>query len=126
MENQPTDLNLYNSIKAKIKARVSKWPSAYASGQLVKEYSDAMIKQGKQPYTSKKKGNLHRWYQEDWIDIKTNKPCGSVKMNGYYPTCRPSIRVSSKTPVTANELSQKEKAIATKQQVKGTKNIKFV
>ena len=38
---KPTNPKLYARIKAKVKARVKKWPSAYASGQLVREYKAA-------------------------------------------------------------------------------------
>jgi hypothetical protein len=67
----PTNKKLYEMIKSRVKSRVLRWPSAYASGQLVKEYSNAMRKMGKKPYTSKKKGKLTRWFREKWIDIKT-------------------------------------------------------
>ena len=35
---KPVNKALYAKAKAKVKARVAKWPSAYASGQLVQEY----------------------------------------------------------------------------------------
>lgn len=35
---KPLNKALYAKAKAKVKARVAKWPSAYASGQLVQEY----------------------------------------------------------------------------------------
>ena len=41
MANTPTNPELYAKIKAKVKRTVKKWPSAYASGQLVKQYKDA-------------------------------------------------------------------------------------
>ena len=37
----PTNPKLYVRIKAKVKAKVKKWPSAYASGQLVRQYKAA-------------------------------------------------------------------------------------
>ena len=43
-KNIPTDEKLYNSIKKKVKAKfqkTSRWPSAYGSGFLVKEYKKA-------------------------------------------------------------------------------------
>lgn len=55
--------------------------------------------------------SLKRWFQEEWIDIKTGKPCGrkeGEKRRGY-PACRPSKRVSADTPKTANELTAAEK-----------------
>mgnify|MGYP005657390797 CR=1 FL=1 len=41
MASKPTKPELYARIKAKVKARVKKWPSAYASGQVVREYKAA-------------------------------------------------------------------------------------
>ena len=41
MANVPTKPELYARIKAKVKRTVKKWPSAYASGQLVREYKAA-------------------------------------------------------------------------------------
>jgi len=39
--------------------------------------------------------NLKRWGAEKWQDTKTGKPCGAGGSNEY---CRPTRRVSSKTP----------------------------
>lgn len=58
------------------------------------------------------KGGLSRWFAEKWVDEKTGKPCGrsgKEKKKRPYPACRPSVRVSSKTPKTSSELSAKEK-----------------
>lgn len=57
------------------------------------------------------RGGLGRWFAEEWIDIKTGKPCGrktGEKRKGY-PACRPSKRVSSETPKTSKELTPAEK-----------------
>jgi len=61
---------------------------------------------------SKPKGGLGRWFAEKWIDLKTGKPCGRQKgeTRDGYPACRPSKRVSSKTPKTVGEMSSTEKA----------------
>ena len=56
-------------------------------------------------------GGLTRWFKENWVDVKTGKPCGRQKGEKRgYPACRPSKRVSSKTPKTASEMSSAEKA----------------
>ncbi len=56
-------------------------------------------------------GGLDRWFAEKWVDVKSGKPCGRQEgENRAYPACRPSKRVSSKTPKTSSELSSKEKA----------------
>ena len=55
-------------------------------------------------------GGLTRWFKENWVDVKTGKPCGRSKGESRaYPACRPSKRVSSKTPKTAGEMSRSEK-----------------
>ena len=55
--------------------------------------------------------SLKRWFKEKWVDVKTGKDCGRTKGDGRpYPACRPSKRVSSKTPKTTKELSSKEKS----------------
>ena len=55
--------------------------------------------------------SLKRWFKEKWEDVKTGKPCGRQKGETRgYPACRPSKRISSKTPKTTGEMSAKEKA----------------
>ena len=68
-----------------------------------------------------KKGNdLRRWFKEKWVDVRTGKPCGRRKGETRgTPYCRPSKRVSSKTPVTKGEMtaSQKRSRIAQKKRL---------
>ena len=56
--------------------------------------------------------SLKRWFDEKWVDVKTGKPCGRQKgeKRAGYPACRPSKRVSSKTPKTTKEMTSEEKA----------------
>ena len=54
---------------------------------------------------------LKRWFKEEWVDVRTGKPCGRKKGEKRgTPYCRPSKRISSKTPKTAGEMSKSEKA----------------
>ncbi len=54
---------------------------------------------------------LKRWFKEKWVDVRTGKPCGRRKGEKRgTPYCRPSKRVSSKTPKTSGEMSSSEKA----------------
>ena len=56
-------------------------------------------------------GGLTRWFKENWVDVKTGKPCGRKKGEKRgYPACRPKKRVSSKTPKTVGEMTSAEKA----------------
>ena len=68
--------------------------------------------------------NLNRWFKEKWVDVsrkdpKTGKhpPCGrgKAKLSGKgYPKCRPSVKVSDKTPKTSGSMSTGQKRAATK------------
>ena len=70
-------------------------------------------------------GGLTRWFKENWVDVKTGKPCGRSKGEKRgYPACRPSKRVSSKTPKTASEMSSAEKA-RFKREKTGSKKISY-
>ena len=54
--------------------------------------------------------SLTRWFKEKWVDVKTGKDCGRGKdeKGRPYPACRPSKRISSKTPKTKGEMSKEE------------------
>ena len=68
--------------------------------------------------------DLNRWFKEKWVDVsrkdpKTGKhpPCGrskAKKSSKGYPKCRPSVKVSSKTPKTSGSMSTGQKRAATK------------
>ena len=74
---------------------------------------------------SKSRGGLGRWFDEKWVDIKTGKPCGRSKgEDRAYPACRPSKRVSDKTPKTTKEMSSAEKA-RFKREKTGSKKIGY-
>jgi hypothetical protein len=54
--------------------------------------------------------SLKRWFKEDWKDVRTGKACGRSKGEKRgTPYCRPSKRVSSKTPKTSKEMTAAEK-----------------
>ena len=58
-------------------------------------------------------GGLRRWFKEKWVDVKTGKPCGrsgKEKSTRGYPYCRPSKKVSSKTPATSKHSAAKSRA----------------
>jgi hypothetical protein len=81
----------------KVKAQYTVFPSARASQAIAK------CRKGKGQVRKTEKGTeLKRWQAEKWQDTKTGKPCGAGGSNEY---CRPTKRVSSKTPKTKYELS---------------------
>ena len=62
---------------------------------------------------------LKRWFKEDWKDVKTGKPCGRKEGESRgTPYCRPSKRVSSKTPKTSGEMTASEKRSKVRQKNK--------
>ena len=126
----PSDPKIYKEIKEKVKSQFGRWPSAYASGMLVKTYTAHMRYLGREPYVEHDKPSnntgLARWFREKWIDVKTGLACGSAKTATYYPTCRPSKRVSSKTPTTASELSNMDKrSMITRKQRAKTRTVLY-
>jgi hypothetical protein len=53
---------------------------------------------------------LKRWFKEDWKDVKTGKACGRKKGDKRgTPYCRPTKKISSKTPKTSGEMTTAEK-----------------
>jgi hypothetical protein len=104
----PLNKKLYNSIKKKVKSRSKVWPSAYASGQLVRQYKS---KGGKYKCQF---GSLDRWFKEKWVNVckpkgKGYQTCGRSKSSKRgYPYCRPLKRVNSKTPKTVGEIGKEK------------------
>lgn len=107
----PTDPGLYEKVKREAKKRFKAWPSAYASGWLVKEYKrrGGKYKGGRK---NKEDNPLSRWYKEKWETAPPqSKPCGRKRATRdlkNYPVCRPTVRVSKRTPKTWKEMSPRE------------------
>ena len=81
----------------KVRAKYKVFPSARASQAIAKcRKASGTVKK------SKSGTELKRWEKEKWVDTRTGNACGAGGKNEY---CRPSKRVSSKTPVTKSELS---------------------
>ena len=134
---EPKDKKLYDSVKSLANKKFKSPSGIYRSSWIVKEYKK---KGGKYIGSKPKNSGLKRWFKEDWIDlnrpIKNSKgkitgyrKCGrkSVKSNGLYPLCRPSKRVTSKSPKTFKQLSKNsiDRAKKLKQIYKYNKNIVF-
>jgi hypothetical protein len=81
----------------KVKAQYAVFPSARASQAIAKcRKSSGKVRK------SKSGTELKRWQAEKWVDTKTGKACGAGGKNEY---CRPTKRISSKTPKTKSEIS---------------------
>jgi hypothetical protein len=125
----PAFPDLYARVRDSVKRRVARWPSAYASAQLVREYKALVAARHgarARPYTDSREARprdsrdarhqdsrqgLTRWFREKWVDVLTREPCGSVKSASYYPTCRP-LRVALRmTPAqVADAVARKQLA----------------
>ena len=81
----------------KVKASYDVFPSARASQAIAK------CRKASGSVRKTESGSLlKRWQSEKWVDTKSGKPCGAGGKNEY---CRPTKRVSSKTPTTKSEIS---------------------
>lgn len=104
---QIVDKVLYDKIKKEAKKRFKSWPSAYASGWVVKTYKSV----GGRYSGSKPTNGINRWFKEQWVNVchlPKIVPCGRPKASpSNYPYCRPMKRVSKQTPRTVKELSNK-------------------
>lgn len=114
-KSRPTHPELYAHVTAIVKRHVKRWPSAYASGRVVREYK-ATVKSLYGPrakaYMGSKntKAPLTTWFKEQWIDIVTGLPCGSAKSQQYYPVCRPkTVALRLTTLQIANAIKRKQR-----------------
>ena len=83
----------------KVMASYGKWSARAAQATAKCRKAKGKVKK------SKEGANLKRWGAEKWEDTKTGKPCGAGGDNEY---CRPTKRVSRKTPKTKDEMSASE------------------
>lgn len=82
---------MHDSCYYTVKSQYQKFPSARASqaiGMCRKQHGH--VRKGKAG------ASLRRWGREKWQDRISHKPCGSGGKTQY---CRPTRKVSSKTPV---------------------------
>lgn len=127
---EPINKKLYSKVKKLADKKFSSKTGIYKSSWIVREYK----KRGGK-YSGKKntKSGLKRWFAEDWVDLNRKKngkyeKCGRKSAKtGKYPVCRPSKRITSKTPRTFREISRKSltKAKRLKSLLKSSGNVQF-
>jgi hypothetical protein len=81
----------------KVKTSYDVFPSARASQAIAKCRKASGVVNKTEAGSS-----LKRWQAEKWVDTKSGKACGAGGNNEY---CRPTKRVSLKTPTTKYEIS---------------------
>ena len=55
---------------------------------------------------------LTKWFKEEWVDVKTGKPCGrsGKKDKGRpYPACRPKATANSMSSAKKKRMARKKK-----------------
>lgn len=134
---KPVNEDLYKKVKSLADKKFTSKSGIYRSSWIVKEYKR---RGGKYKSKKKPKTGLYRWYKEKWIDlnrpIKNSsgrvigyKSCGreNIKNKQKYPLCRPTYKISSKTPIVYKKLSKSSiiKAKKEKSKIKNKGNIKF-
>lgn len=105
----PVNKKLYNQVVVDAKKRFHKWPSAYASGWVVRRYKEL----GGEYRSDKRKeeSSLDRWFKEKWVNVCESPyvACGRSEASMKdYPYCRPLKRMSDKTPKTVSQFTKKE------------------
>jgi len=134
---EPTNQKLYSYVKTLANKKFKSPSGIYRSSWIVREYKK---RGGKYSGSKSKSTGLKRWFKENWIDLNRPKrnskgkiigyhKCGrkSSKSGGKYPLCRPSRRVTRKTPKTYKQISKSsiEHAKKMKEIYKYSKNIVF-
>jgi hypothetical protein len=130
----PKDQRLYDKVKREANKKFGSPTGVYRSSWIVREYKK---RGGKYKGSRPKSSGLKRWYKEKWVDLKRPiKDRKSGKIRGYescgrssakkgkYPLCRPTLRISSKTPKTYKELGKKAVSKA-KRKKSSSKRIQF-
>jgi len=128
--SEPTDMALYKEVKNKVDKSYDK-PSAYRSMAYTRFYSEEFKKKygnDKKPYKGAKPGNLNRWRNEKWIDVKSflenpKNPtsCGNEPVKkGEYPLCMPEKQVSRYSKQELQLLVERKNEIGKRRLVKDT------
>ena len=131
----PINKDLYDKVKKEANKKFKSPSGIYRSSWIVREYKK---RGGKYKGTKPTNKGLKRWYKEDWVDLNRPiyknkkivgyKPCGRKSTSKKYPLCRPSKRISKKTPKTYKELSKGsiKSAKRAKSKIQHKGNIKFI
>ena len=126
--SQPRDAALYARVKAEARKRFARWPSAYGSAWLVREYErrggtfrkslSTSRKRRRRSSTSRKRRRrsskqqgVGKWMREEWVQVLPalqgkHVACGASSKGGG-KACRPLHRVDARTPPTLREVVRK-------------------
>ena len=119
----PLDPDLYATVVEEAKARFAVWPSAYASGWVVKTYKargGRYAGQGRKESTG-----LTKWFGEEWVDLSrptadgSYEPCGRKRSDApfdaaQYPKCRPLKEALRMSPDEVKDAIKRKRAAEAK------------
>lgn len=122
---KPLDKDLYADVVAEAKARFDVWPSAYASGWVVRTYKERGGRYG--GGDRKTRSGLTKWFGESWVDLSRPihdedgelvgyEPCGRKKSGdpADYPKCRPAKEAMRMSPAEVKDAIKRKRAAEAK------------
>ena len=103
---RPLDRALYDAVVREAKKRFAVWPSAYASGWVVRTYK---ARGGRYSGARDTATGIGKWFEEKWVDLSRPiydgselvgyEPCGRPQSSqADYPKCRPIAEAMRMTP----------------------------
>lgn len=128
----PTNSKLYAEARAAVKARVNRWPSIYASSQVVQEYK---ARGGTYASScSKKRGGLTKWFREKWVNVcypdlpvcgRQGAASSEAEYRSAFPKCRP-LKVAEKMTAVERKRACERKRRVVRSQPKTSKKVVWV
>jgi len=119
----PLDPDLYATVVEEAKTRFAVWPSAYASGWVVKTYKERGGRYGGGAGGDRKaRTGLTKWFGEEWVDLSRPihkggelvgyEPCGRKKSDDPtdYPKCRPIKEAMKMSPSEVKDAIKRKRA----------------
>lgn len=120
MSSRPLDRALYDAVVADAKRRFAVWPSAYASGWVVRTYKS---RGGRYAGERSSSTGIAKWFQEEWVDLSRPiyddagalvgyEPCGRAHAQQEdYPKCRPLAEAIRMTPTQVASAVRRKRAV---------------
>ena len=88
--NVPVNKALYARVKAEAKRKFKVYPLLMLMRGLYESIRNVVVLTEWRRNVARSSGGLTRWFKENWVDVKTGKPCGRSKGEKRgYPACRP-------------------------------------
>ena len=115
----PLDPDLYATVVEEAKTRFAVWPSAYASGWVVKTYKERGGRYGGGAGAGRASGTgLTKWFGESWVDLSRPtadggyEPCGRKVSDDPtdYPKCRPLKEARRMSPSEVKDAIKRKRA----------------